>query len=72
MGDRERVLCLDYAKGLLIILVVLGHVMPENALTHSWIYSWHMPAFFVLNGILLSYIQYVKNVCGGDFKELRN
>lgn len=65
MGDRERVLWLDYAKGLLIILVVLGHVMPENALMHSWIYSWHMPAFFVLNGILLSYTQYAKKPVGG-------
>ncbi|MFR5057632.1 acyltransferase family protein [Faecalimonas umbilicata] len=65
MGDKERVLWLDYAKGLLIIFVVLGHVMPENALMHSWIYSWHMPAFFVLNGILLSYTQYVKKTVWG-------
>lgn len=35
MGDRERVLWLAYAKGLLIILVVLGHVMPEDSLMHS-------------------------------------
>lgn len=65
IGDKERVLWLDYAKALLIIFVVLGHVMPENSLIHSWIYSWHMPAFFVSKGILLSYTQYVKKSVGG-------
>lgn len=60
MVDRERISCLDYVKGILIIFVVLGHVMPEDNTVHSWIYSWHMPAFFILNGMLLSYTSYVR------------
>lgn len=38
MVDRERISCLDYVKGILIIFVVLGHVMPEDNTVHSWIY----------------------------------
>lgn len=65
MVDKERIIWLDYTKGLLIIFVVLGHVMPEDDIVHSWLYSWHMPAFFILNGILLSYTQYAKKPVGG-------
>lgn len=72
MVDKERIIWLDYAKGLLIIFVVLGHVMPEDDIVHSWIYSWHMPAFFILNGILLSYTRYAKKpVWGGVLQGIK-
>ena len=35
----------DLVKGILIILVVFGHVLPETTLIHAYIYSFHMPAF---------------------------
>lgn len=57
---KERILYFDYCKGILIILVVLGHTMPENTIRHVWLYSWHIPAFFVIDGILLSYSQFSK------------
>lgn len=63
---KERIQWFDYCKGILIIFVVLGHVMPEQDTFHSWIYSWHMPAFFVLNGMLLSYTRYeTRSILGG-------
>lgn len=55
---------IDTAKGLLIILVVFGHVwraIYNNRILTSelwyeridgWIYSFHMPAFFFLAGVL--------------------
>ena len=48
--ETERLECIDIAKGYLILLVVLGHLLPET-LMKTWIYSFHIPAFFVLSGI---------------------
>lgn len=45
---------IDIAKGLLIILVVFGHTAAIQFYSeyHSIIYWFHMPAFFVISGIL--------------------
>lgn len=53
---KDRIDYFDCCKGVLIIFVVLGHVMPEATDIHVWIYAWHMPAFFVVNGLLLTYV----------------
>lgn len=39
---------IDFLKGIGIILVILGH--HKNILT-NWIYSFHMPLFFILSGV---------------------
>lgn len=56
--NKERVALFDICKGILIIFVVLGHVMPENVGIHKWIYSWHIPGFFMVSGALLKYTHY--------------
>ena len=59
----ERNIVLDIAKGLAIVLVVIGHYFPEDspdsyiALNH-WIYSFHMPLFMFLSGYI--YLVYKK------------
>ena len=54
MTDK-RISYIDMAKGIGIILVVLGHsIFPSENLT-TWIYSFHMPLFFILSGMLLSH-----------------
>lgn len=52
MGNN-RIHWIDFAKGIAILLVVLGHVsfLPEPI--HAGIYSFHMPLFFFLSGLLL-------------------
>lgn len=46
---------LDMAKGLGIFLVILGHVdCGENPMS-VWIYSFHLPLFFIISGVLLCY-----------------
>lgn len=59
---KERIDYYDRAKGLLILLVVIGHVLqyanPEYnivpyILAQSLINSFHMSAFFVISGMLL-------------------
>lgn len=51
---RER--WIDNIKGVLIILVVLGHILPApyNVLSTpaSYIFLFHMPAFFMISGYL--------------------
>ncbi len=58
---KERNRALDIAKGIAIILVVIGHAVPDSttrqgissgglALLHSLIYSFHMPLFFLISG----------------------
>ena len=57
---RERIIWADSLKGILMLLVILGHSIQvtmgetgEN--THVWnlIYSFHMPAFMAVSGWLM-------------------
>ncbi|WP_435009253.1 acyltransferase family protein [Tundrisphaera lichenicola] len=59
----KRIAWVDYAKGVGITLVVLGHTLrglqssriiadgPAFRSVDSWIYSFHMPLFFLLSGL---------------------
>lgn len=58
--SEYRIAELDYAKGIGIFLVVLGHtiLLQETAFIEGqfiarWIYSFHMPLFFIISGIAL-------------------
>ena len=44
---------IDYAKGIGILLVVLGHIYSNSV--SLWIYSFHMPLFFIISGFLLEH-----------------
>lgn len=55
--EKERLIWADSLKGLLIILVILGHAIQstlgnECFNNHLWnlIYSFHMPAFMAVSG----------------------
>jgi fucose 4-O-acetylase-like acetyltransferase len=56
-----RFKALDVAKGIGIILVIIGH-LDTSEMLHKWIYSFHMPFFFFLSGFL--------NKDKEDFKEV--
>lgn len=42
----------DIEKGILIVLVVIGHTVNTNSIIHNLIFSFHMPVFFMLTGLL--------------------
>ena len=44
---------LDIAKGIAAIFVIMGHCNYTNSMLNVWIYSFHMPLFFVISGILI-------------------
>lgn len=42
---------IDIARGIGLVLLVLGHIVTGNTKLFNWIYSFHMPLFFYLSGL---------------------
>ncbi|MCR4589374.1 MAG: acyltransferase [Lachnospiraceae bacterium] len=63
--NEGRLKYLDLAKGVGIILVILGHISYLSENSRIFIVSFHMPLFFVISGILI----YLKKEESRDFKE---
>ena len=49
-SKKERLLYLDVAKFIGILLVIYAHTR-ENGIEVMYIYSFHMPLFFLINGV---------------------
>lgn len=67
--QKERLKYIDNAKGWLIFLMVFGHVFLDDELVPvvNWIYVFHMPAFFIINGILFHYSRSIAKPFGKTF-----
>lgn len=48
--SKIRIKWIDYLKAIGIFLVVLGHSNPLSSI-RKWIYSFHMPLFFIVSGL---------------------
>lgn len=60
---KERLDYIDRAKGILIILMVIGHIW-QSGFVFDTIYAFHMPAFFVISGMLMQHTKsYEKPFC---------
>ena len=64
----NRLVWVDYLKTIGIIAVVFGHTRMPLSLV-EWIYSFHMPLFFILSGVLLANVQF--NVGLAEFYQKR-
>lgn len=51
--EKKRVYYLDMARGIGVILMVLGHVPDLSVPTRRFVTSFHMPLFFVLSGMVI-------------------
>ncbi len=58
---ENRIEWIDFARGAGILLVLLGHTTFLPLIPKGYIYSFHMPLFFVLSGYVF--------VCKSTFKE---
>ncbi len=67
MGEQSknnagRTNWIDTARGYGIVLVIIGHIMKEDTAWQSgtlgFIYSFHMPLFFIISGYLLNVMKY--------------
>ena len=73
MGQQRQIWA-DSLKGILILLVVLGHAIQgvyaddvESSRLWCIIYSFHMPAFFAISGYFVKYA----GICsGGGYKSI--
>ncbi len=57
MIKKDRLFFLDSARGFCMLLVILGHIWESDAPLPVLIYSFHIPLFFIISGILLGYTQ---------------
>lgn len=53
MSERKRIYYFDLAKGIGILLVVMGHLEYISMELRYFIASFHMPMFFVISGMLM-------------------
>lgn len=53
--EKQRLDYIDTIKGIGIILVVIGHYLLYADRLVEWIYSFHMPLFFMITGYLSEY-----------------
>lgn len=58
----KRLDFIDTAKGICILLIMLGHCATGTDARHSlflitWVYSFHTAAFFIITGMLMEHIQ---------------
>lgn len=56
LEQTKRIEALDVAKGIGIILVMIGHM--TSSYLYNWIYSFHIPLFFILSGICFKNTKY--------------
>lgn len=52
---KKRIEFIDFAKTIGIILVVLGHVYRKPDSIYNFIYSFHVPLFFLLSGVFVNF-----------------
>jgi acyltransferase len=57
--EKERLSWIDVAKGIGILLVIYGHALNAQSLRYI-IYSFHMPLFFLLSGLVFRHIDHEK------------
>ena len=57
MSDK-RLHYIDVAKGFAMILVITGHCVSAPEWLRMWLYTFHMPLFFLLTGLTFSVDRY--------------
>lgn len=73
MKVKERIHYIDIAKGIAMILVILGHTKKLVSPTIVWwLYTFHMPLFFMLSGMVFNPDKYktFKEMFKAKFKSL--
>ena len=63
----NRDITIDIAKGIAILLVVLGHL--QNPI-NKYIYAFHMPLFFFLSGMFVKEMSLKDTICQNGYRLL--
>ena len=67
-NNLDRLVWVDAVKGIGILLVILGHTIDIHPLLSKLIYSFHMPMFFIISGLLFNSEKYKKMKCSKFIK----
>ncbi len=54
MKTIKRLSYLDITKGITLFFVILGHFVYKKSLLFKWIFTFHIPVFFIISGILFN------------------
>lgn len=57
---KKRYEYLDFARGISVLLVIIGHMVSLSHGLGQWIYSFHIPIFFIISGILIFFKNEIK------------
>lgn len=60
-SNSKRIVWIDWAKAILIYLMVVGHCLPVEW-QGTLIYAFHMPAFFMISGYLYHQHHWIKTI----------
>lgn len=53
--EQKRILYLDIAKIAVAFLVIFAHLYPGDSMERLYLYSFHMPLFFIISGMFHKY-----------------
>ena len=62
MNSNNRIEYLDIAKGIGIILVIIGHCISMKSYMGRFIYTFHMPLFFFIAGLCFNETRYTFSI----------
>lgn len=54
LGEKKRLDYIDWAKTLSILFIVVGHFLPRSCWPKVLLYSFHVPIFVIIGGVLFS------------------
>lgn len=68
--SNKRIAYIDYLKFIGIFLIILGHLPITDNSLHKWIFSFHVPLFFFISGLLYKRKDNQKDYFISNFKQL--
>jgi acyltransferase len=68
----KRIEWVDHLKAMGIFLVVYGHSPPSVSGVEKWIYSFHMPLFFLISGYLLKRPTDLRGIADGILQQVKS
>ena len=55
---EKRINYIDVIKGIALLFVIIGHMVEYNSNIFNWIFSFHMPLFFIASGMSIKIDKY--------------
>lgn len=68
--NKKYIKWLDIAKGIAIVLTIIGHTVKINSTTRNLIYSFHMPLFLILSGYTIKKLD-LKDLLKATIKDIK-